>query len=147
MLSKPGALTAVEVAAMRRHPGLGARLLAPLAFLARATDVVRCHHERYDGSGYPDGLRGPAIPLAALLFAVVDTFDAMTCDRPYRRALPYAAAAREISDGSGGQFDPGVTAAFLGAGAGTWLRCEPASACPPPAGRVCSTDRGGGGGR
>jgi putative nucleotidyltransferase with HDIG domain len=129
-LAKPGALSAEELAAVRRHPELGARLLSPLAFPERVTAVVRCHHESFDGSGYPDGLRGAAIPLAARIFAVVDTLDAMTGDRPYRRALPYAAFARELLARSGRQFDPAVVEAFLSAASATWLL--PGDACLPP---------------
>jgi putative nucleotidyltransferase with HDIG domain len=120
-LGKPGALSAEEQAVVRRHPELGARLLAPLAFPERVTDVVRSHHERFDGSGYPDGLRGDAIPFSARIFAVVDALDAMTSDRPYRRALPYAEAARELAGRSGEQFDPAVVAGFLAEAPETWL--------------------------
>jgi HD-GYP domain-containing protein (c-di-GMP phosphodiesterase class II) len=74
--------------------------------------VIRCHHERWDGKGYPAGLAGEAIPLGARSFAVADAFDAMTSDRPYRRALPFARACQEIVEGAGSQFDPPVVAAF-----------------------------------
>jgi HD-GYP domain-containing protein (c-di-GMP phosphodiesterase class II) len=120
-LGKPGALTEEELTAVRRHPELGARLLAPLAFPGLVTAVVRSHHERFDGSGYPDGLRGDGIPFAARIFAVVDTLDAMTSDRPYRRALPYAEVARELAGRSGKQFDPAVVASFLAEEPETWL--------------------------
>ncbi len=130
-LGKPGALGAEELAAVRRHPELGARLLAPLAFPERVTAVVRFHHERFDGSGYPEGLHGAAIPLAARIFAVVDTLDAMTGDRPYRRALPYAAFVRELVACSGRQFDPVVVEAFLAMASESWLL--PGDACASPA--------------
>jgi putative nucleotidyltransferase with HDIG domain len=120
-LGKPGALSAEELVMVRRHPELGARLLAPLAYPERVTAVVRSHHERYDGSGYPDGLRGDGIPFAARIFAVIDALDAMTSDRPYRRALPYAEVAREIAGRSGEQFDPAVVASFLAEEPATWL--------------------------
>jgi len=120
-LGKPGALSAEELVVVRRHPELGARLLAPLAFPARVTAVVRSHHERFDGSGYPDGLHGDGIPFAARIFAVVDALDAMTSDRPYRRALPYAEVARELAGRSGEQFDPEVVASFLAEEPVTWL--------------------------
>ncbi len=119
-LGKPGALSAEELTAVRRHPELGARLLAPLAFHERVTAVVRSHHERFDGLGYPDGLSGDAIPFAARIFAVVDALDAMTSDRPYRRALPYAEVARELAGRSGEQFDPAVVASFLAVAPATW---------------------------
>jgi HD-GYP domain-containing protein (c-di-GMP phosphodiesterase class II) len=74
--------------------------------------VIRCHHERWDGKGYPGGLAGEEIPLGARIFAVADAFDAMTSDRPYRRALPFEQACQEIADGAGSQFDPAVVATF-----------------------------------
>jgi ribonuclease P protein subunit RPR2 len=81
-------------------------------FLAEAVDVVRSHHERWDGTGYPDGLAGEEIPLAARVFAVADVFDALTTDRPYRQAIPMVQAREIISRGSGSHFDPAVIDAF-----------------------------------
>jgi HD-GYP domain-containing protein (c-di-GMP phosphodiesterase class II) len=89
--------------------------------LAPALDIVHCHQERWDGSGYPRNLKGDAIPLGARIFAAVDTFDAMTSDRPYRAALPIHAAREEIRKFSGTQFDPVVAAAFLSIDEGVWL--------------------------
>jgi len=84
----------------------------PIRFLAGAVEIVRCHHERWDGLGYPDGLAGEDIPLAARVFAVADSFDAMTSDRPYRNALSFEQAIDEVTAGTGTQFDPVVVEAF-----------------------------------
>lgn len=113
ILNKAGPLTPSEWSLMRTHPLIGAQVVAPMAFLGRAGDVIRSHHERWDGHGYPRALRGEEIPLAARIFSVVDAFDAMTSDRPYRRALPVGDAVDEISGSSGTQFDPDVVEAFL----------------------------------
>ena len=95
------------------HPLVGARIVSSLRFLGPAVDVIRCHHEKFDGSGYPHALSGDQIPLAARIFAVVDAFDAMTSDRPYRNALPAEEAIEEIARCSGGHFDPEVVEPFL----------------------------------
>lgn len=113
ILLKPGRLTEEEWEVMRRHPLTGYDILAKVPHLAIAADIVRCHEERFDGSGYPRGLRGEAIPLAARLFAVIDTLDAITSDRPYRRGLDFNTAKNEIVQMSGTQFDPVVVEAFL----------------------------------
>jgi len=113
ILRKPGTLTAEEWVEMRKHPEIGYRMLKGIGFLETARRIVLSHQERYDGTGYPHALRGGAIPLGARIFAVVDTFDAMTSDRPYRKALPYEAARAEIEKFSGSQFDPQVVRAFL----------------------------------
>jgi ribonuclease P protein subunit RPR2 len=113
VLRKPEPLQAHEWALMREHPEVGARIVEPIRFLGDAVEIVRCHHERWDGGGYPAGLRGPRIPLAARVFAVADSFDAMTSDRPYRDAMPLALALEEIAAGAGVQFDPVVVEAFL----------------------------------
>jgi putative nucleotidyltransferase with HDIG domain len=113
ILYKPEALTADERALMSRHPVIGAQILRGIEFLGEAKAVVRHHHERWDGSGYPDGLRGAEIPLAARVFAVADTLDAVTTDRPYRGACSLAYAREVISAGAGTQFDPVVVRAFL----------------------------------
>ncbi|MDP9258939.1 MAG: response regulator [Actinomycetota bacterium] len=111
---KPGSLTAGEVDRMRQHVLLGRQIIREIPFLAGlAQDVVGAHHEQFDGSGYPNGLRGEEIPLVARIFAVVDAFDAMTNDRPYRRALPEQAALHEIRAMAGTQFDPAVVDAFI----------------------------------
>jgi two-component system cell cycle response regulator len=112
VLNKPGKLDSGEWELMRAHPEEGARILAAIPFLGRALDVVRHHHERWDGDGYPSGLRGEAIPLWARMFCLVDAVDAMTSDRPYRRALSLDEAVRELRSGSGTQFDPTCVRAF-----------------------------------
>jgi putative nucleotidyltransferase with HDIG domain len=113
ILRKPGKLSDDEWLEMRKHPEHGYEMLRHIRFLAPALDIVLCHQERYDGSGYPRGLKGEDIPLGARIFAVVDCFDAMTSDRPYRAALPIEAARDEIRRFSGSQFDPEVATAFL----------------------------------
>jgi ribonuclease P protein subunit RPR2 len=112
ILYKPGALTDDERRMMSRHPAIGAEIVRGIEFLEEATKVVRSHHERWDGTGYPDGLRGEGIPIAARVFAVADVLDALTTDRPYRPAMPLAEARRMIVAGSGSQFDPAVVCAF-----------------------------------
>ncbi|HUW37148.1 MAG TPA: HD-GYP domain-containing protein [Rhodocyclaceae bacterium] len=113
VLLKPGRLTDEEWRIMREHPANGHLILEKLPFLAMAADIVLCHEECYDGSGYPAGLKGEQIPLAARLFAVIDTLDAMTFDRPYRKALPFDTAKAEIQRMAGSQFDPLAVATFL----------------------------------
>ena len=113
ILLKQGPLDDGEWALMRAHPEAGLRVLAPLRAFDEAARIVLCHEERFDGSGYPAGLAGEAIPLGARLFAVIDTLDAMTSDRPYRRALDFDAARAEIARMSGTQFDPIAVEAFL----------------------------------
>jgi len=112
ILYKPGRLTGEERSLMARHPEVGAEILAGIEFLADAAKVVRCHHERWDGTGYPDGLAGEEIPLVARVFAVADVIDALTTDRPYRLGLPLDEARAMISGASGAHFDPDVVAAF-----------------------------------
>jgi putative nucleotidyltransferase with HDIG domain len=113
ILRKPERLTSDEFSIVKSHPTVGAKILEPLRFLARETCAVRHHHERFDGSGYPDGLRGEDIPAVARVVAVADVFDAITSNRPYRTALPLAEAREEIAGGSGSHFDPQVVEAFL----------------------------------
>ena len=113
ILLKPGKLTAEEWSVMRRHPEIGKRLIENVPFLRGAIPVVYCHHEKYDGSGYPQGLRGEDIPLGARIFAVVDAFDAMTFDRPYSKAISFEAAKSEIKRCISTHFDPVVVEAFL----------------------------------
>jgi hypothetical protein len=113
ILHKPGPLTPEEWEEMRRHPVIGYEMLKGVRFLAGPTKIVHSHHERFDGKGYPQALAGEEIPLGARIFAVADTFDAMTSDRPYRRALPWETARDEIVRHSGTQFDPQVVEAFL----------------------------------
>jgi PAS domain S-box-containing protein/putative nucleotidyltransferase with HDIG domain len=113
ILLKPGPLTEEEWAIMRRHPTFAYELLAPITFLGPALDIPYCHHERWDGGGYPRGLKGEQIPLAARLFAVVDVWDAIISDRPYRQALPHDAALAHIRAGAGAHFDPRAVELFL----------------------------------
>jgi putative nucleotidyltransferase with HDIG domain len=113
ILLKPGKLTPAEWVEMRKHPQIGYDILRSIEFLGLPADVVLSHQERYDGGGYPRGLAGDAIPLAARIFAIADTFDAMTTTRPYRRGLPAEAARAEIAKHAGTQFDPRCADAFL----------------------------------
>ena len=112
ILYKPGALTEKERALMTQHPLIGAQIVRGIEFLREATEVVRSHHERWDGRGYPDGLAGGQIPLAARVFAAADVLDALTSDRPYRPASTLSIARKMIVAESGKQFDPSVVEAF-----------------------------------
>jgi response regulator RpfG family c-di-GMP phosphodiesterase len=113
ILLKPGPLTPAERRRMETHTVLGEQMLRGVAFLhGEGLRVVRSHHERWDGTGYPDGLGGTEIPIGARIFAVADALDAMTSDRPYRNAMSWAAAGREILSESKRQFDPQVVEAF-----------------------------------
>jgi putative nucleotidyltransferase with HDIG domain len=114
ILHKPEPLSAEEARLMIRHPVIGYEILREIPFLEEAARIVRHHHEHYDGSGYPDGLTGEDIPLAARIFAVADAFDAITTERPYRPAGSIAEARRAIVGGAGKQFDPAVVAALQG---------------------------------
>ena len=113
VLRKPGPLTETEWGVMRRHPDLGAGIIGDIPFLEEVAVIVRAHHERWDGGGYPDELAGRDIPLGARIFAVADSFDAMTSDRPYRLGRPLQEALGELLGGRGTQFDPQVVDAFL----------------------------------
>jgi putative nucleotidyltransferase with HDIG domain len=113
ILHKVGPLTEEEWAVMRQHPVNGRDFLKRIEYLAPALDIPYCHHERWDGSGYPRGISGEAIPLAARLFAVVDAFDALTSDRPYRPAWSRQQALDYIQAEAGTLFDPKVVAAFV----------------------------------
>ena len=113
ILLKPAPLSVAERRRMETHTVLGEQMLGGVAFLqGEGLRVVRSHHERWDGTGYPDGIGGTEIPLGARIFAVADALDAMTSDRPYRKAISWAAAGREILAQSKHQFDPGVVDAF-----------------------------------
>ena len=114
ILLKPGPLSEAERRRMETHTVLGEQMLGGVAFLqGEGLRVVRSHHERWDGAGYPDGIGGTDIPIAARIFAVADALDAMTSDRPYRAAMSWAAAGREILSESKRQFDPAVVDAFV----------------------------------
>jgi len=113
ILRKPGPLTAEEVSIMREHCYHGYQMLRKIPFLAEASDIVYSHQEKWDGSGYPRGLRGEEIPLGSRIFSVADTLDAITSDRPYRPKQTLQAAKEEIQRFSGRQFDPDVVTTFL----------------------------------
>jgi putative nucleotidyltransferase with HDIG domain len=112
ILYKPDKLTGKERALMEQHPLIGAEIVRGIEFLREATQIVRSHHERWDGRGYPDGQQGEEIPLVARVFAVADVLDALTTDRPYRPASSLSVAREMIVAESGKQFDPQVIAAF-----------------------------------
>jgi putative nucleotidyltransferase with HDIG domain len=113
ILLKTAPLTDNERAQVRNHPEIGYTMIAHIPFLAEAAQVVLHHHEAYDGSGYPHQLSSEHIPLGARIFAVADTYDAMTSNRPYRRALPHSVACAELARCRGKQFDPLVVDTFL----------------------------------
>jgi cyclic di-GMP phosphodiesterase len=113
ILCKAGPLSVDEWTVMRNHPIIGAQIIAPIAFLADAVELIRHHHERFDGTGYPDGMSGEEIPLGARIFAVADSFDAMTSDRPYRGSIGIERALGELRAGAGSQFDPEVVRVFI----------------------------------
>jgi putative nucleotidyltransferase with HDIG domain len=113
ILRKPGALSSEEQRIMREHCTQGYHILRKIPFLSEAAEIVYSHQEHFDGSGYPNGLRGAEIPIGARIFAVADTLDAITSDRPYRKARSFDTAREEILRCSGTQFDPGVVEVFL----------------------------------
>ena len=122
ILLKPGKLTDEEAAIMQTHARIGYDLVSRIAFLAPAAEIILTHQERYEGTGYPQGLVGEEIPIGARIFAIADTLDAMTSDRPYRRALPFSAAYEEIQREADRQFDPKVVKVFLEIPQQTWER-------------------------
>ncbi len=113
ILRKPAPLTPEEYAQIKQHPECGARIIAPMRFAREVAPIVRGHHEHWDGSGYPYGLRGEEIPIGARIIAIVDSYDAMTTDRPYRRALSPDRAVQRLRARSGIQWDPDLTALFI----------------------------------
>ena len=113
ILLKRGKLSDEEWQVMRQHPQHGYDIVKKLPILAMAAEIVMCHEERFDGSGYPRGLKGEQIPMTARMFAVIDTLDAMTFDRPYRKALSFDVAKAEIERMAGSQFDPYIVETFL----------------------------------
>jgi len=113
ILRKPGKLTPEEQAVMREHCARGYHMLRKIPFLSEAAEIVFSHQEHYDGSGYPTGLAGAEIPIGSRIFAVADTLDAITSDRPYRKARSFDFAREEILTHSGTQFDPSVVEVFL----------------------------------
>jgi response regulator RpfG family c-di-GMP phosphodiesterase len=127
ILLKPGALSKEERRIMEQHVELGYQLVKGIPFLVDAAEIILAHHERYNGSGYPRGLRGERIPPPARIFAVADSFDAMTSDRPYRSALPFQAGRRVIEAERGSLFDPEIVDAFLALGEDAWERISAGS--------------------
>jgi diguanylate cyclase (GGDEF)-like protein/putative nucleotidyltransferase with HDIG domain len=133
ILSKPGALTAEETREIRKHPEVASRIVAELELPEAVKQMVRSHHERFDGEGYPDGLSGEEIPLAARVLSVAEALDAMTSDRPYRDAMSVDVAIAEIQDKSGTQFCPRVVAALtesLVQSRGFWAELSAPAAAP-----------------
>jgi len=113
ILLKPGSLSESEWEVMRQHPFYAFQMLSPIPYLKHALDIPYSHHEKWDGSGYPRGLKGEEIPLPARMFSVVDVFDALTSDRPYRAAWPLEKGYRFIQEQAGIQFDPKIVKIFL----------------------------------
>jgi HD-GYP domain-containing protein (c-di-GMP phosphodiesterase class II) len=113
ILLKPGPLADDEWLIMRRHPGIAVELLSPVAYLAPALEIPHWHHEKWDGTGYPDRLAGDEIPFAARMFALADVFDALTSDRPYRGAWSKKDTIEYIESHSGRHFDPRLVPEFL----------------------------------
>jgi len=122
ILKKPGPLTQLEWKIIRTHSRLGYKMLYKIKFLEKSSKIVLHHHERYDGYGYPDGLKGDQIPLGARIFALADTIDAMTSERPYRKALEFDAVPEVIRKFSGTQFDPKVADAFFSVKLDFWQK-------------------------
>ena len=120
ILLKQGKLTPEEMMIMQTHVRIGYELLSRIPFLSAAAEIVLAHQERYDGAGYPQGLLGEGITLGARIFAIADTLDAMTSDRPYRQALPFKTAREEVIRESGRQFDPDIVRVFLALPEQTW---------------------------
>ena len=112
ILNKPGRLTDEEFGVIKEHPEIGEQILKPLDFLAETWPIVRHHHERWDGKGYPDGLSADAIPRSAAILSIVDSYDAMTSTRPYREGMPKERALEILRDGAGVQWDPALVERF-----------------------------------
>ncbi|MEI6214170.1 MAG: HD domain-containing phosphohydrolase [Desulfuromonadales bacterium] len=123
ILLKPGQLDDNEWIEMRRHPQVGYAILSEIKFLKAPAEIILSHHERYDGNGYPKQLKGEQIPVGARIFSLVDTLDAMTSDRPYRRALPFDAVSKEVIKHRGSQFDPSIADLFLSISRNEWEDC------------------------
>lgn len=114
ILRKPGKLTGDEYAQIKQHPEYGARIVAPMRFAGEVGPIILHHHERWDGAGYPHGLGGEEIPIGARIVAIVDAYDAMMTDRPYRRSLGLEETLRRLRAGSGCEWDPHLLAIFIG---------------------------------
>lgn len=113
VLLKPGKLTEEEYEAIKMHPQIGYEILSKVKMLKPILEMIRFHHERWDGGGYPLGIKGESIPLGARIIAVADAFDAMSSNRSYRSPFPYGVAIREVQKCKGTQFDPAVVDAFM----------------------------------
>ncbi len=122
ILRKPQRLNGEETLTMKEHSYLGYRMLKKIPFLTESADIVHAHHEHWDGSGYPRGLKGEEIPLGARIFSIADTMDAITSDRPYRAARGVEAGREEIARWSGRQFDPAIVSVFLSIPVSAWER-------------------------
>lgn len=120
VLLKKSSLTKKEMELVKKHPIVGSNMIKNVDFLSGATDIILHHHEKYDGSGYPFGLKKKEIPLSARIFAIMDTLDSMTSDRPYRRALPFSVFIKELGDLLGKHFDPEIVREFLEFPNSTW---------------------------
>jgi HD-GYP domain-containing protein (c-di-GMP phosphodiesterase class II) len=116
ILLKPSSLTDEEWVIMKKHPALAFEMLSPIHYLQSAMDIPYCHHEKWDGTGYPRGLKGEQIPLAARIFALADVWDALTSDRPYRKAWPNEKVLEYLRSEAGQHFDPEVMKTCLEAG-------------------------------
>lgn len=124
ILLKPGPLDEEEWNIMRQHPGIGQRILLSVPFLKNSAEIVYCHHERYDGSGYPIGRRREQIPIGSRVFGVADVFDALTSNRPYRQRMSYEETKEHIEKESGKHFDPKVVEAFMRISSSEWDEIE-----------------------
>lgn len=133
VLLKPAPLTEEEWRIMRKHPEIGLQILSGIEFLRPASEIVLSHEERFDGAGYPRGLRGEEIPMGARIFAVMDTLDAMAFDRPYRKGRLFKAVVAEIRRGAGSQFDPKVVEVFCQntSTLEAWVRQDRQEVCEP----------------
>ncbi len=133
ILKKPGPLAPKEWEVIKRHPALGYGLVRDLKLVREVGDIILCHHERYDGTGYPKGLKGDAIPIEARIFAVADTLDAVTSHRPYRGPRDFQAARLELEANAGTQFDPRIVDLFGGMNLAVWekIRFETTRLMPP----------------
>ncbi len=125
ILLKPGKLTEEEFSEIKKHPVIGYQILAPIEFLAPVAQMVLYHQEWYNGAGYPDGLKGEEIPIGSRIVSTIDAWDAMTSDRPYRKAMPREKAREELQKGAGKQFDPRVIDAFLRLEEKEYLQSKP----------------------
>ncbi len=130
ILLKPGKLTPEEYEVMKKHPAIGYKILSPVKFLGPVAQMVLYHQEWYNGQGYPEALKGDEIPLGARIVAVIDAWDAMTSDRPYRKALGRDIAISELNKGAGTQFDPKVVKTFLGLEEKEWRHEAPTGSAP-----------------